>query len=233
MVNNWLNIIQEKWLPPCCLLCGRPGHANIDLCAACFADLLRNRHCCYRCGEHFETAISAPQLCGRCLKNTPAFDEAHAPYLYDDIMRFLIGQLKFHHQYKHARLLAMLLADYLAESVELPECLIPMPLHPNRYRQRGFNQAIEISRHLAKRFQLPMDLNSCLRRRDTPHQANLPAKQRRKNIKNAFTLSKPLEYRHIAIVDDVMTTGATANALAITLKRQGIERVDVWACARA
>lgn len=205
----------------------------MDLCQACFEDLSRNIHCCYRCGEHFETPTAIPQLCGRCLKKPPSFDETHAPYLYDDAMRFLITQLKFGHRYKHARLLGTLLANCLAESTELPECIIPVPLHRNRYGQRGFNQSIEIARHLSKQLDIPLDLNSCVRSRNTPHQAELAAKQRRKNIKNAFSIIKPLPYQYVAIVDDVMTTGATVEALAHVLKRHGVSQVDVWVCARA
>ena len=205
----------------------------MDLCKACFDDLARNHSCCYRCGEHFEMSISAPQLCGRCLKKPPSFDEAHAPFLYDEVMRFLISQLKFHRNYKHARLLGILLANYLAETAEIAECIIPIPLHPKRYRQRGFNQSIEIARHLSKRLNIPLDLNSCVRQKDTTHQTELPAKKRKTNIKNAFSVIKPINYQHIAIVDDVMTTGATVEALAQTLKRHGVGRVDIWVCARA
>jgi ComF family protein len=233
MVNNWLNIIQNKWLPPRCILCGEPGFAEMDLCQACFNDLSRNHSCCYRCGEHFEMPITTPQLCGRCLKRPPSFDETHAPFLYDAVMRFLITQLKFCRNYKHARLLGILLANYLADTVELPDCIIPTPLHRNRYRQRGFNQSIEIARHLSERLGIPLELNSCIRHKDTPHQTELPAKQRRKNIKNAFSVIRPINYQHLAIVDDVMTTGATAEALAKALKQHGAERVDIWVCARA
>ena len=178
-------------------------------------------------------AISAPQLCGRCLRKSPSFDETHAPFLYDDSLRYLITQLKFHRHYKHARLLGTLLARYLAETAELPECIIPVPLHRNRYRQRGFNQAIEIARHLSSQLSIPLLLNACIRDRDTAHQTELPAKQRLKNMRRAFSAAKPLAYQHVAIVDDVMTTGATIGALAIELKRQGVNRVDVWVCARA
>ncbi|MGY6274719.1 double zinc ribbon domain-containing protein [Methylomonas sp. MgM2] len=233
MVNDWLNIIQNKWLPPRCILCGQPGFGGMDLCQACFDDLTGNHSCCYRCGEHFETEIDLPQLCGRCLQKTPSFDETHAPFLYDDVMRFLITRLKFKRHYKHARLLGSLLANYLAETAELPECMIPIPLHRNRYQQRGFNQSIEIARHVSKRLGIPLELNSCIRHKDTKHQTELPANQRRKNIRNAFSIIQPINYRHIAIVDDVMTTGATAEALTQTLKRHGVERVDVWVCARA
>lgn len=233
MVNNWLSIIQNKWLPPRCLLCSQPGFTGMDLCQDCLNDLSRNDSCCYRCGEHFETKAVIPQLCGRCQTKPPSFDTTHAPFLYDDIMRFLITQLKFQQRYKHARLLGTLLANYVATTAELADCIIPIPLHPKRYRQRGFNQSIEIARHLSQQLAIPLDLNSCIRQKDTPHQTGLPAKQRRKNIKHAFSVIKPLRYQHIAIVDDVMTTGTTVEALARVLKHNGAARVDIWVCARA
>lgn len=108
-----------------------------------------------------------------------------------------------------------------------------MPLHPKRYRERGFNQSIEIARHLARRFDIPLDLYSAVRSQDTLHQAGLPAKQRLKNMRGAFRLQKTLQADHVAIVDDVMTTGATVSALAGVLKQAGVGRVDVWVCARA
>ncbi len=233
MVNNWLNIIQNKWLPPRCILCGRPGFDDLDLCYGCYSDLKRNQSCCYRCGEHFEVAVAAAQMCGRCLKKPPEFDETYAPFLYYDVMRYLITELKFHNRFKHARLLSKLLANYIAEAAQPPDCIIPIPLHQSRYRQRGFNQAIEIARHLSKQLAIPLDLTTCVRTRDTAHQTDLPAKQRKKNVKSAFSVIRPLKARHIAIVDDVMTTGATADALAHTLKTHGAAQVDVWVCARA
>ncbi len=125
------------------------------------------------------------------------------------------------------------MARHLAETSELPECIIPVPLHHNRYRQRGFNQSIEIARHLSRQLSIPLDLSSCIRNRDTTHQTDLPAKQRRKNMRQAFSVLNPMPYQHVAIVDDVMTTGATASALAAALKKHGVNRVDVWVCARA
>jgi ComF family protein len=232
-VNNWLNIIQNKLLPPRCILCGQKGFADLDLCDDCFADLPRNSHCCYRCGESFATAILSPQLCGRCLKNSPHFDDTHAPFMYQGNVRYLITQLKFAQQYKNARLLGTLLARHIANTAQRPECLLPIPLHLNRYRKRGFNQSIEIAQHLAKQLQIPLDLHSCVRIRDTTQQSNLPAKQRIINIRKAFSIAKPLAFEHVAIIDDVLTTGATASALALALKQSGVSRVDVWVCARA
>jgi len=231
--NNWLNIIQNYLLPPTCILCGFAGDTGLDLCSSCHRHLPRNTDCCYQCAEVFPQPISFPCLCGRCLQRRPAFDETHAPFLHQGAIRHLISQLKFNGHYKNARLLGCLLAEHIDNSSEKPELLIPIPLHPSRYRQRGFNQAIEIARTVSKQLHIPLDLYSCQRQRDTPHQTSLTAKQRRRNIKNAFTLRKPITAQHVAILDDVMTTGATAHELAKTLKQAGVMRVDVWVCARA
>ncbi|MFZ2406068.1 MAG: ComF family protein, partial [Methylobacter sp.] len=172
-------------------------------------------------------------FCGRCLSRPPAFDETYAPFIHQGAIRHLIGTLKFGAHYKNARLLGMLLAEHLKQTAERPDLILPVPLHKTRYRRRGFNQAIEIARTVAKELQIPLDLTSCRRHRDTPHQTQLPAKKRRKNLKNAFSIVKPIHARHIAILDDVMTTGSTAHELAYVLKKSGISRVDVWVCARA
>jgi len=127
----------------------------------------------------------------------------------------------------------MLLSDHLQQTAERPELILPVPLYKSRYRERGFNQAIEIARTVGKELQIPLDITSCRRHRDTPHQTQLPAQKRRKNLKNAFSVIKPIHARHIAILDDVMTTGSTVHELAYVLKKAGASRVDVWVCARA
>jgi ComF family protein len=233
MVYNWINIIQDYLLPPTCILCGNPGHNSRDICHSCYMQLPRNNLCCYRCAEILETPIIAPVLCGRCLSRHPAFDETYAPFIHQGAIRHLISTLKFGANYKNARLLGMLLADHLKQTAERPDLILPVPLHKARYRQRGFNQAIEIARTVAKEMQIPLDLTSCRRHRDTPHQTQLAAKKRIKNLKNAFSIIKPIQARHIAILDDVMTTGSTAHELAYVLKKAGANRVDVWVCARA
>ncbi len=157
----------------------------------------------------------------------------HAPFLYQGAIRHLITTLKFNADFKNARLLGLLLSEYLNSTAEKPELLIPMPLHNARYRQRGFNQTIEIARTVSTQLKIPLEINTCLRDRDTPHQTALSAKQRRKNIKNAFSITKTIHAKHVAILDDVMTTGSTAHELARVLKKAGVGRVDVWVCARA
>lgn len=195
--------------------------------------MTNNLHCCLRCAGSFKTAISTPQLCGRCISQTPAFNKTHAPYLYHGIMRYLIIHLKFNQQYKNARLLGYLLANYLQKMVELPETIIPVPLYSQRFRERGFNQSTEIAKSLSKQLKIPINTHACIRTRNTPHQIDLPAKQRITNIKNAFTINSPINARHVAVVDDVMTTGSTVNELAKVLKKSGINRIDIWVCARA
>lgn len=234
MVNNWIDIIQDCLFPPTCILCGNKGCGTRDLCHSCHRHLPRNDQCCYRCAEILETtAADTAGLCGRCLSREPAFDRAYAPYLHQGAMRHLITSLKFNSRYPNARLLGLLLADDLKRHAEMPDCIIPVPLHQSRYRQRGFNQAVEIARTVAGELEIPLNLESCLRHRDTPHQTGLAAKQRRKNMKNAFSVIGPVHAGHIAILDDVMTTGSTVHELAGLLKKAGAGRVDVWVCARA
>jgi ComF family protein len=232
MVNNWLDIIQQVLFPPTCILCGNAGQAGRDLCLQCYLQLPANISCCPCCANVL-TAAEPDRLCGRCIARPPAFDKVHAPFLYRDGMRYLITGLKFGARHAHARLLGQLLLDYVRRQAELPDCIMPVPLHKARYCERGFNQAIEIGRLVSSETGIPLDLTSCRRRRDTPHQAGLTSKQRQRNIRNAFELAKPVPYRYVAILDDVMTTGSTAREMASLLKRQGIARVDVWVCARA
>jgi ComF family protein len=193
----------------------------------------KNIHCCYRCAETFETANRTPQLCGHCLSKPPSFDETYAPYLHQGTIRHLIATLKFNRKYKNARVLAHLLATHIKKTAEIPDLIIPVPLHKQRYKERGFNQSIEIAKTIAKQLNITIDIESCIRQRNTLHQIDLAAKDRHKNIKNAFKVIKQVDAQHIAILDDVMTTGSTVNELAKTLKKAGVTRVDIWVCARA
>jgi predicted amidophosphoribosyltransferase len=142
-------------------------------------------------------------LCGRCLSRPPAFDRTFAPFIHQGAIRHLISNLKFGANYKNARLLGLLLAEYLSQNAERPDLILPVPLHKARYRSRSFNQAIEIARTVSRELKIPLDLNSCKRHRDTPHQTQLSAKQRRKNISNAFSLIEPISAGHIAILDNI------------------------------
>lgn len=114
----------------------------------------------------------------------------------------------------------------------LPECIIPMPLHQKRLVERGFNQAVEISKIISKKIHVPIDYSLCHRTKYTPFQSGLSAKQRKLNLKNAFNISNTKSYQHVAIFDDVVTTGTSVDELAKKLKLSGVKIVEVWALAR-
>ena len=121
--------------------------------------------------------------------------------------------------------------NYQADT--LPQAIVPVPLHNKRLRARGFNQAIEIAKPLAKTLHLPILRHHVCRHRHTPAQAELTAKQRLSNVKQAFSIKKPIKFSHIAIVDDVITTASTVTELAQLLHQHGVERIDIWACSHA
>lgn len=233
MRHDWLYRIQQAIFPPTCILCDNRSFSEKDICQSCLNSLLENHHCCYQCGNPFAEPAYADSLCEQCLKSPPSYDRTFAPFAYQGAMRHLVSKLKFNDNYKNARLLGMLLAEKLQHRTTLPDCIIPVPLHQHRYRQRGFNQSLEISRTLAKQLNIPLELKLCTRHRNTPHQVSLPAKLRQQNIKDAFSLAQPLRYQHLAIVDDVMTTGSTVAEIAAVLKQAGAQTVEVWVCARA
>ncbi|HEX6834275.1 MAG TPA: ComF family protein [Rudaea sp.] len=218
-------------LPARCLLCGSDGDGR-DLCVACAADLRRNDVCCIRCA--LPLSYPAP-LCGECLQHPPPFDAAFVPYIYADPLDFLTTRLKFGRDLAAGRVLADLWTQALDErTVARPDLLVAIPLHASRLRERGFNQALELARPLAQRLAIPMSARALRRTRATPAQTGLSADQRRRNLRGAFAVSADESMpAHVAIVDDVMTTGTTLREAARVLKRAGAVRVDVWALARA
>jgi len=202
-----------------------------DLCESCAATLPYNHLACPRCA--LPLPFQSDEPCGLCQKRPPAYDRSFALFHYEEPARHLIRTLKFHNRYPNARLLGEMLADALVERTDQPELLIPVPLHHSRYRERGYNQTLEIARHLARRLPIALDFESCIRARPTQPQTELKGKERRRNMKRAFALARPVTASHVAILDDVVTTGTTVNELAKVLRKAGVARLDVWACARA
>jgi ComF family protein len=162
------------------------------------------------------------------------FDRAVAPYLYDYPLDHLIHAFKYGGVLSYGRVLGTLLAHRLrARTDALPQALIPVPLHDTRHRERGFNQAYELSRPLSSLLGIEVDDELCRCKRPTVDQTELTAAERRRNVKNAFKLTRQPEYSHVALVDDVLTSGSTTNEIAGLLKQAGVQRVEVWAIARA
>lgn len=231
-----LSGVWETAFPPTCVLCGGDGDGCMDLCDGCRAELPLVATACYFCGlpltGEWSEGDGQPR-CGHCIRRPRRFDRTCCPYVYREPVDWLIRQLKFHARLPHIRVLSGLLQSHLARiGVDPPELIVPVPLHPDRQRRRGFNQALEIARPLARYFGVPLAAGLCERRLDTVPQSELPAKRRASNVRNAFRFRGPFTARSVAIVDDVMTTGATVNELAGLLKRHGAEHVQIWALAR-
>lgn len=230
-VYNWTKFVRNLLYPPRCVLCGGPGDAGIDLCRGCRDELPRNGPACPRCGSPLAIA-GVP--CGPCTRRPPPFTRSIIPFRYDAPLDYLLQQLKFHQGLQLAPLLAALMAEAVRQrGAPLPECLLPVPLHPQRLRERGYNQALELARPISRLLGVPIDYGLCQRRRATPAQTSLSGKERLRNLRGAFVAARSGMPHHVAIVDDVVTTGATVEELARTLRRAGVETVEVWACARA
>ncbi len=228
-VNDWIKSIPNLLYPPTCLLCGEPSQTHLDLCPGCQYDLPRIEHACTRCG--LPTPITST-YCGRCLNETPPFFRTRAPWRYTPPLSGLISALKFQGRLPCAKALGELLALEM-QPVPKPDCLLPVPLHSERYRQRGFNQALEIARPLSRELAIPLLPGLCKRIRFTPPQRGLDAKQRHSNLRGAFEAGGEVEGLHVAVVDDVMTTGTTVREVAASLLKAGASRVEVWVVARA
>ncbi len=214
--------------PPHCLVCAEPGVAERDLCAACDRSLPWQQGACLCCALPLP-ATDTQQVCGACRRRRPLLEQVHAAFLYARPVDGLLRRFKFHQELTAGRLLAALMAEHLA-MVEQPQALVPVSLHPARLRQRGYDQALELAKPLARTLELPL-LQGLQRQRATAAQSELDAAQRRRNLRGAFVARSGLP-AHVALVDDVMTTGATLHAAALALRRAGVQRVDAWVCAR-
>ena len=210
-----------------CLLCAAAGTDDI-LCPACAADLPRLAEpSCPRCA----LPNASGELCGHCLTKPPQFDAALAAYRYDFPVDKLIQSFKYGHR--------LALGAYFGRKIAIlgaaleADLIMPLPLHDDRLRQRGFNQALELARPLAQARRLPLDTSSCRRVRDTPAQAGLAWRERIKNLRHAFACSADLSGSRIILIDDVMTTGASLDECARTLKLYGAATVTALVLARA
>jgi len=234
--------ILEFFYPPHCQLCGITHGLQCkgQLCVACAADIHLNDHACRICAVPLTTAglvqKNLSDICMQCIKSPPVYDTSWSPFVYAQPLEWMIQQLKFNAKLNYAALLSALMEARLPRNVyeELrPDVIIPMPLHNRRLKQRGFNQSQLLINPIAKALQIPLDLTSCLRVRDTEHQTGKNARHRQQNIKKAFKFINKKNYRHVVIFDDVVTTGASVSELSRELKRAGVLRVDVWSLARA
>lgn len=228
MVDGWL-ALSRRVFAPTCVLCAAAGADGEDLCAACAAELPIDRFACPRCA--LPLAAPAP-ACARCLRRAPPQAATIAALRYAGAARLLLPRYKFGADLAVGRVLAARLLA-VAAGAPRPDLVLPVALHPSRLRERGFDQAWELARAVAAGLRLPARADLLRRRRPTLAQTGLDAVARRRNLRDAFAVSDAVAGRHLALVDDVMTTGATIEAAARALRRAGAARVDAWVVARA
>lgn len=228
--------LEQCIFPPTCCLCGLASLIKQDFCAVCIELLPWTENRCFRCARPLDMAEAI--YCETCREHPPSFDRMQALFHYEPPMNRMIAKFKFSGDLAYGRILGSVLAQKLqADSYRypLPQALVPVPLHHKRWVKRGFNQAQELALVAHKTLKIPLLDKMCIRVKDTPAQSSLDKAHRKVNLRKAFRIQalEPLAFEHVAIIDDVVTTGSTVDALAAVLKDAGVEQVDVWCIARA
>lgn len=208
---------------------------ELGVCDTCLNAIESVGHFCSRCASTLETkeAQDLHRECGQCINKPPVYDTVITATRYKYPVDKALSELKFNKQLHYARSLSHVLERKVRQRYiesPLPQALVPIPLHPKRLKERGFNQSQLITQQLASSLNIPQ-ASALARVKDTPHQVGLSEKQRRKNLNNAFHLNSPLP-QHIALVDDVVTTGSTVTEATKLCRKQGVKRVDIWCLAK-
>ncbi len=227
-------------LPTACIVCGRIVSTTFLICGPCSKELPWIRNACVRCGESTYHTPLCQELCNKCQLPPPGFQFCKGLFLYLTPVDTLLSGFKFHARFDAGFALAAHLAERMYEYYALnnpPDLLLPVPLHDNRLRARGYNQAAEIAKTISARCGIPISTNLVKKRKDTIPQTEIgDATARLKNLRNAFYVPNVTALRNvkrIAIIDDVVTTMATVMALTDTLRLAGIDTIEVWCIARA
>jgi len=226
-----LTALADLLLGSRCVVCSGQGVGHgLDICPSCYRHLPWNRSACRRCGMPTQSGIDR---CGDCRDGTSQIALVRAPWTYEPPIDHLIHQLKFHGSLASGRLLGSLLARTLQRDGTSVDALIPTPLHPRRLRERGYNQAAELGQPVARQLGIPLQPAWLRRCRHTAAQASLGRRQRACNLIGAFASDADLHGKRVALIDDVATTLATAEAMAACLHAAGCARVELWVVARA
>ena len=232
MVNRILTSLNHWLLPGRCEFCALPSSRDLDCCAECEDELPRPAAACPRC------ALPLPDGdvgdCGQCQRRPPAFSRSICAFSYAPPVSEVIANFKYHRGFAGGLVLGQLLAQRLQAlpTAALPDALIPVPMHWRRRWRRGYNQAELITERLSRELALPVLRRTVVRHRATAAQQSLSARERRRNLRNAFTLKAPVTDLKLALVDDVVTTGSTTETISRLLLDAGAAEIQVWALAR-
>lgn len=238
-----MRIVLDFILPPRCSVCeaSTAKAPNPWVCPGCWDDIAYlGPPVCYQCGEPLSAppeGIQSPMhRCGTCLLQPPVFDQARAIGLYRGALRQIIHAMKYQPIYGLTRPLAKLLQQQFSAywTENIPDILVPVPLHCRRLRQREFDQALALARYLSRGVGIPCEAEALVRQRYTESQVGLNVTERDQNVRGAFDVQHPQSVRGktVLLIDDVYTTGATAKACAQVLRQAGAERVNVYTLAR-
>lgn len=228
--------VMDFALPPRCPACGTIVEGDHRFCLSCWGRMrFLADPCCARCGAPFDHDLGEGALCGACLADPPGYDRARAVLAYGDIARTVALKLKYGRRTGLARLIAGQMVRHVPADRD-GLIIIPVPLHRWRLWWRGFNQSALIARHLGKRIGVPVDVDLLRRVRRTPPLRGMGPRERASAVRRAFALSdrggEALRGRPVLLIDDILTSGATANACAHTLKAAGAASVTLLCWAR-
>ncbi len=227
-------------LPTSCVVCGRDSQNCYNLCHVCEAELPWIQRSCPVCGIDRIGQSQLVDTCGSCLLNPPPFTSCNGIFHYVSPIDKLLTDFKFNARFEVGFALSNILSKYMQRyylNSKKPDLILPVPLHRNRLRLRGFNQAIEIAKVVSRLCHIPLSKSAIMKIRDTSPQTEIgTARARKLNLRGAFSVANPAilkNVKSVALIDDVVTTMATVTALSKVLQSHGISRIDVWCLARA
>lgn len=235
--NQLQTLIHQELRTRPCLFCEATTSDPAMLCPDCIADLPWNSHRCKCCALPLPHQSELELLCGECLQTPAPFARILCPLRYEFPIDRALHRFKYqgkrYWQRSFVTLMEAFVQFHYADTTRtLPQVLVPVPMHKDKVKERGFNQAALLAQGLARKLKIPMDQDWLYKIRNTEHQAALNKEDRLKNLRGAFTVVGQRTYRHIALIDDVVTTRATVETLARLLLAQGVETIEIWCLAR-
>jgi ComF family protein len=224
-----------------CYLCDEKTLSKSKICHACAQDFYWNKRFCRQCSlplnnqSNYEHDVHL--VCGECLTNPPPFTSSVAPFVYSFPISVLIQRIKYRNEQYWIEALSLKFIEHLNQQHPYnlnPEVIIPVPIHHTKLKKRGFNQAEAFAKHLSKHLHIPAEFQVLSKTKESDDQASLKKTQRLKNLRNCFSVqnSQQIKGKHLALVDDVMTTKATSEICSQLLLDSGAQRVDIWCLAR-